>query len=152
MPLTLDERKEIKKLLGTMSLTKIAQRLNRSKNSVVTEVRINGGSEEYDPKKANERAIVVHREGHEKMMLANKKIISDRETKWNYNHLRGLIQDQGREIEELKEHIQIILKNTDTEYVMKVIKRMSALERKVTNLKKQLQKENKCENLSVSPV
>lgn len=71
-PLGINERKEIKRLLGKMSMTKIAERLNRSKNCVITEVRLNGGPEEYDPVKAHKRADTVQKEGRERANIINE--------------------------------------------------------------------------------
>lgn len=77
MPLTLSERKEIKKLLGTMSLTKIAERMNRSKNGIVTEVRNNGGLEEYDPVKAHKMVEVRLKENKDRQLAMIKKQNND---------------------------------------------------------------------------
>jgi len=57
-PLTLIERKFIKKEIdNNISLSEIAMNLDRGRNTIITEVRINGGRENYDPHKANNRAI-----------------------------------------------------------------------------------------------
>ena len=139
MPITLDERKEIKRLLLTeMSCTQIASRINRSKNSVVTEVRINGGKDSYDPKKGNERAVLVHKQGRESMMNQQKIAANDHINTRRYEHVTALIQAQQREIEELKDHIQILLsrkvfKSEPT--ANKMEKRIRALELKYKAVK-----------------
>jgi len=139
MPITLDERKEIKRLLLTgMSCTQIASRINRSKNSVVTEVRINGGKDSYDPKKGNERAVLVHKQGRESMMDKQKIAANDVVNKQRYVHVTALIQAQQREIEELKEQIQILLSRKvfrSEPVANKMEKRIRALELKYKAVK-----------------
>lgn len=55
--LTFDERKKIKSYIDKgYSLSDTAKLINRSKNGVLTEVRKNGGSKNYDPIKAEENA------------------------------------------------------------------------------------------------
>lgn len=57
-PLTLIERKFIKREIDkNISLSEIAKDLDRGKNTIILEVRVNGGRENYDPHKANNRAI-----------------------------------------------------------------------------------------------
>ena len=65
--LTLEERHQIKKwLLRGYSCGKIAVILDRGKNTIVLEVRKNGGKENYDPVKAYE----AHKH---RMELGNEK-------------------------------------------------------------------------------
>lgn len=137
MPLTLDERKEIKRLLPSMSCTQIAARLNRSKNSVVTDVRINGGKEDYDPKKAHERAVVVHRRGVESMMEKQKIAANDYENKQRYDHCKSLIHGLQNEIDEIRRNIQIILGHQAKPVKAKVFsdgRRASNIERRLKAL------------------
>lgn len=56
----LDERREINRLLRQkFSLGEIAKKIGRGKNTVVAEVRRNGGVESYNPVKAEARAVLL---------------------------------------------------------------------------------------------
>jgi len=69
-PLTLEERKKIHKYLQTgESLSRISYHIGRGKNSVIVEVRRNGGYESYDPFKAHESAIKRKEEADRKRSL-----------------------------------------------------------------------------------
>lgn len=71
--LTMKERVKIERLLKEpLSLTQIAKQIGRSKNCVVTEVRINGGRENYTANKAQERFYTVHVLAWEELRKRNK--------------------------------------------------------------------------------
>lgn len=56
-PLTLEERKEIKKWISRKyTLSNIAEILERGKNTVIAEVKRNGGRDSYDQIQAHKRA------------------------------------------------------------------------------------------------
>lgn len=58
--ITLEERREINKLLREgFSLSEISRKLSRGKNTVIAEVRRNGGAESYNPVQAEARAILM---------------------------------------------------------------------------------------------
>lgn len=71
--LTLHERIKIEQLLTKdVSLSYIARFLDRGKNTVVQEVRRNGGRFSYSAKKAQERADEVRAEGYLRLSQNNK--------------------------------------------------------------------------------
>lgn len=154
-PLGINERKEIKRLLGKMSMTKIAERLNRSKNCVITEVRLNGGPEEYDPVKAHKRADTVQKEGRERANIINELRNAVRDAK---NDSRFVLEEMiklGQQREELREILsqvkgikvllpmiqklderivkleELAFSNVKPLYIESLTKRIGVLERKV---------------------
>jgi len=141
MSITLDERKELRRLLDKypdLSLTKIAERLKRSKNSIVTEVRINGGREGYDAAKADERAVRVQKEGRESMMIKNRKAVLDLETKYSHRHLQQELNLQKMEIQKLREQLEFCTAHQSHQNYLSFIKRLKTLENKVKKLKNPL--------------
>jgi len=58
--ISLHERREINRLLREkFSLGKIAKKIGRSKTTIVSEVRRNGGAESYNAVKAEARAVLM---------------------------------------------------------------------------------------------
>ena len=74
---TLEERKEIERLckLG-MSGGRIAKSINRSKNGINAEIRVNGGKENYNAEKAHFDGIKRIEHGYKKLVTRNKNAIS----------------------------------------------------------------------------
>lgn len=69
-PLTYEERKNIKSLLNKgLSCGQIAQKINRSKNGIVHEIRRNGGKDNYDPQIAHTGAKQRNLEKKQKLSL-----------------------------------------------------------------------------------
>ncbi len=57
-PLTLEERNKIKEFIEVdYSLSSISRLIGRGKNTVVQEVRRNGGRENYNPQKAEQQFV-----------------------------------------------------------------------------------------------
>jgi IS30 family transposase len=57
--LTYEERLQIKKMLDLgYSRTRICQAMDRSYNTIHFDIKRNGGKENYNPKKANDEAII----------------------------------------------------------------------------------------------
>ena len=153
-PLGINERKEIKRLLGKMSLTKIAERINRSKNCVITEVRLNGGQLNYDPVKAHERANDVQKEGRERANALNKMQIVTQDAKrliesiyserMQFSQARQDLQDLLRQAKGMAHLLPLIQKlderivrleesefsNVKPLYIDAIVKRLSSLEKK----------------------
>lgn len=155
-PLGINERKEIKRLIGKMSLTKIAERLNRSKNCIITEVRNNGGQENYDPVKAHQRATDVQKEGRERTEALHNLRLRTQDAEYLIRQLREGIQknddlrqhleDQIRQVKgmnvllpmiqkldekyvNLTERLEIV-SNVKPLYIEKMIKKVNAMEKK----------------------
>jgi len=77
-PLYLMERKFIAKMIKEgLSLCQIAHELNRGKNTVIAEVRRNGGRLEYDPVKAQQIAIEKKEKKHLKCSQSTKGKMSN---------------------------------------------------------------------------
>jgi len=73
-PFDLAERKQIQKLIKqNLSLTQIAEQIGRSKNGVITEVRSNGGRENYNAAEADGLALDRQLARWEKLTSMNKK-------------------------------------------------------------------------------
>ncbi len=72
--LTFSERVKIKELLDTgIPLRQIANQMERAKNTIVYEVRRNGGREVYEPKKAHLEAYSRKRESLNPLVKRNKE-------------------------------------------------------------------------------
>lgn len=66
--LTLQERQQIEALIKeSLSLTEIGRRIGRSKNAVITDVRLNGGIGHYTAEKAQ-------RSAYERQVLGRQKL------------------------------------------------------------------------------
>lgn len=102
IPLRLEERKIIKKKLDAgYSIALIAKVLNRAKNTVVVEVRRNGGRENYDPDKAHSEALSRQRGGN-----AKKIIILKTHGKSPWIKIRDRISNLEMQVEILTEEIR----------------------------------------------
>jgi IS30 family transposase len=103
-PLTLEERKEIKKrLLRGYSCSVISKILERGKNSVVVEVRRNGGKDKYDPNKAHEDYLERKVQRDLKVSKLNKN------NQFNpYHHLKEKVENLEMQVEILYDEIQRI--------------------------------------------
>jgi len=72
-PLTFEERQWIETLLKEgITLTAISKRLGRSKNAIVSDVRKNGGREEYTAEKSWRRKEEKHEAHRELLRKLNK--------------------------------------------------------------------------------
>lgn len=75
--LSLQEKKEIARYIKyhpNLSLTQIAAYLGRSKNCITTEVRNNGGKQNYCPFASEKRYLQVMKKGREKCSEKTKGI------------------------------------------------------------------------------
>lgn len=71
-PLTLPERKSIEMhVKSKVSLSQIAKLIDRSKNCVVSEVRVNGGREVYSADSAHARSVDVNHMKYMNMVKRN---------------------------------------------------------------------------------
>jgi IS30 family transposase len=75
-PLNLEERTKIEGLLKdeSLSLSAISRKIGRGKNTVVTEVRLNGGRDKYNAEKAQKRYDDLRKAQYEKLSKHNKGI------------------------------------------------------------------------------
>jgi IS30 family transposase len=100
--LGLDEREFIKKHLDVgLSCSQISLLLKRGKNTVVTEIRRNGGREKYDPKEAQENYFTRKKIGYEKMQEKSK--IQDYGPSVRLKNLEFQIEILFDELKKLKE-------------------------------------------------
>lgn len=100
--LTFVERKNIKKLIGEgYNLSEIAREIDRGKNTVIAEVRRNGGPLFYDPVKAEERAQALKQERAERCRELNKKQLSN-----PYSEIKDRIQNIEMQVEILVDAIK----------------------------------------------
>ena len=174
-PLGINERKEIKRLLGKMSLTKIAERINRSKNCVITEVRLNGGKDEYDPVAAHKRADTVQKEGRERTNALNrmqiliedaKRVLDDiqkQKNEWRkaridledelrrakgMNHLLPMIQKLDDRVVEMEE---LLYSNVKPLYFEDLAKKVRVMEKKIKVILDHRDRDKKVGDLPQAP-
>lgn len=92
--ITLEERHQIEALLKTgISISEVARRISRSKNGVVSEVRLNGGIANYKAVEAQQSAYNRQILGREKLSLLNKGIAS------SYTTLKQRIENLEMQVE-----------------------------------------------------
>jgi len=73
--LSFKERKLIQKLINeNLSLSEISRKLNRSKNCVVVEVRVNGGRSSYTADDAQNRSDLANFEKRNNLHKLNKNV------------------------------------------------------------------------------
>lgn len=100
--LTFQERKEIKRLIGQgWNLSEIGRTINRGKNTIIAEVRRNGGPLFYEPVKAQERFEVLKKE-----RIDRCKKMSAGQTANPYRALERRIQNLEMQIEILVDAIK----------------------------------------------
>lgn len=73
-PLSFEERKKIENLLKhypSYSLSQISIRINRGKNTVICEVRKNGGRENYTAEKGQQKSYETHQRKIQRLKTIN---------------------------------------------------------------------------------
>lgn len=138
--LNLDERKYIEEQLPSgKSLSEIARELNRAKNIVITEVRRNGGRENYNADKSHKEAL-RRRPRHGKIkIIALKKDLTDEQVKLIYTMWKN-----GKSMYQIEEKFNISYSRVQEIIIYSLLikneKLIEDFETRITKLEKKINK------------